>query len=224
MNHAMVRLLVLKDWYFNRLPITGFLGVGAASLLVAGMPSSAAFFAGSVLLITLLISVGIHLAMLTILYERSNQTLAFVMSLPISGAEYTAAKLLANLMLFLGVWLAMLGGAVATVAGAGWLPDGMIPYVVVVLTQILAGYVVLLAVALVTESMGWSIAVIVTTNLLLQAVMATVSNIPAVAATLRGETPVWAGPVLWILAAQTGAILLALGMAVAAQARKTEFL
>ena len=39
--------------------------------------------------------------MVTVVEERNEQTLPFVMSLPISPMEYTTAKILANLLIFL---------------------------------------------------------------------------------------------------------------------------
>ena len=42
--------------------------------------------------------------MATVVEERTDQTLPFVMSLPISAAEYTTAKILANLLIFLIPW------------------------------------------------------------------------------------------------------------------------
>lgn len=224
MNHAMVRRLVLKDWYFNRWPIAGFVLGGAAGLLLLRGGSEGLFYAGSILLITVVISIGIHLTMVTVLHERSEQTLAFVMSLPISGREYAAAKMLGNLLLFVLVWVALLAGVIGVIGATSWMPNGLIPFGVVVLMQLLVGYSLLLAVALVTESLNWTIVAIVVGNFVLQGVMYWVSHMPAVAATMRGDAVVWHPPVLALLAAQLAASAGLLAFAFRLQSRKTDFL
>jgi ABC-type Na+ efflux pump permease subunit len=62
-------------------------------------------------LITVIISIGAQMAVSTIVTERKEQTLSFVMSLPISYREYTACKVWGNLIIFLVPWLTMLLGS-----------------------------------------------------------------------------------------------------------------
>ena len=62
------------------------------ALLLVSNGGEGSFYAGCILLFTVLISLGIHLAMLTVVEERTQQTLPFVMSLPISPRDYTVAK------------------------------------------------------------------------------------------------------------------------------------
>src|SRR5262245_37633593 len=99
MNIGMVKRLIAKDWYLQRWPILGGLGAGAIAVALVGAANETAFYIGFVLLVSVLITVGVQLAMSTVLLERKEQTLSFVMSLPISAREYTVAKLAGNLML-----------------------------------------------------------------------------------------------------------------------------
>ena len=84
--------------------------------------------------------------------------------------------------------------------------------------------VLILAVALVTESQGWAIGAIVFGNLLLQAVMYYVSHIPSVAAAMKGPRIVWDQPVVTLLLAEVAVILLLLGLTFWLQSRKTDFI
>lgn len=224
MNHAMVKRLIRKDWYFNRLMIAAYVGAGLLSLLPIAVGGSAGFYAGSVLLITVLISVGIHLTMVTVEHERTEHTLAFVMTLPISAKEYTTAKILANVTIFFAAWTTLVVGTIAVIAGRGALPDGLIPYAVAILVQIFAGYCLLLGTAIVSESMGWTVGAIVFGNLALQGVMFALGKAPAVAQGVTVDAIVWSQPIVGVLWAEVAAILLMLALTFYLQSRKTDFL
>jgi ABC-2 type transport system permease protein len=221
-NNLMVKRLILKDWYFLRVPIIGYLAAGAVAVLLMANGGEGAFFAGSILLITILISVGIHVAMATVVNERKEQTLPFVMTLPISYMEYTTAKILANLLIFLLPWTALLIATLAlfTMANAG----GIIPFTLLLVTEIFASYCLLLSVALVSESQNWAIGAMVFGNLFLQAFMYWVSHIPSIARTMKGHVAVWSPAVVTILAVEIAIILLLLGATFFFQARKTDFI
>lgn len=221
---GMVRHLVLKDWYFHRYTIAGYLVAGAAALALVAAGGAFAFYAGSLLLITVLISLGIHLPMATVIDERKNQNLAFVMSLPITAREYTLAKVLANLLIVLVPWLALLIGAVAVIGARPGLPDGLIPFAVLVLLEIFASSCLILAVALVSESLGFTVAAIVFGNLTLQAFLYLVSHLPSVEAAIRGESAAFIPAELYLLLgllAATGAIL---AFTFYLQSRKKDFI
>src|ERR1700678_1720248 len=94
MNYSMIRILILKDWYLQRWSVLASLLGGLIALGIVCLGGNAAFMVGLVLLITALIAVGAQLAVTTMVNERKEQTLPFVMSLPISYREYTSAKLL----------------------------------------------------------------------------------------------------------------------------------
>ena len=83
-NYAMVRRLILKDWYLNRWMIIGSVPAGLASLAIILTGKQVAFLISIILLCMVIIGVGAQLAMATTINERKEQTLAFIMSLPVS--------------------------------------------------------------------------------------------------------------------------------------------
>jgi hypothetical protein len=107
MNYSMIRILILKDWYLQRWSVLASLLGGLIALGIVCLGGNAAFMVGLVLLITALIAVGAQLAVTTMVNERKEQTLPFVMSLPISYREYTSAKLLGTLLIFMLPWLTL---------------------------------------------------------------------------------------------------------------------
>jgi ABC-2 type transport system permease protein len=224
MSTFMIKRLILKDWELMRGTILLYLAAGAVALGLVAAGSEGTFYAGSILTITVLIALGIHLAMATVVVERTEQTLAFVMTLPISLKEYTAAKILANLLIFLIPWTAITLGTFAVLAGRAGFPAGLIPFSLLVLMEIFASYCLILAVALVSESQGWTIGATVFGELALQGVLYYVSHEPTINATMKGNRIVWSPPALHLLLGEVATILLLLGLTFWFQSRKTDFL
>ena len=224
MNNAMVQRLVLKDWFFLRWELISYTLAGVVALMLINTGSEGLFYAGSVLLMTILITVGIHLTFVTVVAERTEHTLPFVMSLPISAREYTAAKVLANMLIFLVPWTTLTLGAVAITWLSPVIPDGLIPFVVLVFTQILVGYCLILAVALVSESQGFTVVALVVANLSFQYFLYAVSHMTGIAAHMKGAAAVWNQPAVLLLSGQLAAILLLLVLTFYLQGRKTDFI
>ena len=224
MNLTMVKHLILKDWYFVRGPILGYLAAAAVGVGLVAVGSEQAFLAGSILLITILIAVGMHLPLATIVEERKAQTLPFVLSLPVSPREYIAAKILANLLIVLVPWLAIAGGSLAVAAARTGVQGGVIPFWVVVLTELLAASCLFITVAIATESLAWTVAVTVVSNLFFQAFLYTVSHIPSVAAEIKGPKAVWNRALICILLVEVAIIALLIAAAFYFPSRKKDLL
>ena len=224
MNASMVKRLILKDWYLQRWAIAGYLAAGVLAVALLAVGSEAAFYGGSVLLVSVLITAGIHLAFATVLLERKEQTLAFVMSLPISAREYTTAKIVGNLLMFLIPWATLVLASVIVILGAESLQDGLIPVTVVIFTEIFVSTCLLLGVALVSESQGWTVGTLVAGNLFFNFFIYGIFRIPAIAAASKSAAIVWGGPVMALLATEAAAIVLLLGITFVLQDRKTDFI
>ncbi len=224
MTGAMLRHWVAKDWSLNRLPIAlGILG-GVLSLVLIAWPSESAFYLGSVLLITVLIGTGFTVIMLTVVQERTEQTLPFVMSMPLSAADYTVIKLVGNMVLFLLPWLVLSLGTIGVILLRPTIPDGLIPFAILLLVELLTGYVMVLGVALVSESLGWSIAAVVVGNLAVQGFMYYTARVPAIAATMQADRVAWSTPASAILATEILVIVLVLVVTWRVQLMKTDVL
>ncbi|HZI58822.1 MAG TPA: ABC-2 transporter permease [Verrucomicrobiae bacterium] len=224
MNYSMVKCLMLKDWYLQRWTIAASLAAGAVTLAIILSGNKAAFYIGLLLLITVVISVGAHLAISTMVLERKEQTLSFVMSLPISYREYTAAKILVNLVLFLIPWLALVLGSFAIILLAPGLPHGLLPYVAIMATEILVSTSFIVSVALISESQGWTVAAIIAGNLALNVVGYFVAHIGSIARTMGEATVQWSPAGIFVLVAEFAAIALLLGFTFFLQSRKKDFL
>jgi hypothetical protein len=224
MNAVVIRHLVAKDWAFNRVPLAAAMGAGLIALaMLYWSATNLMFYLGAVLLITVVITIGIYLAFLTVIHEHTKGMLPFVMSLPITVREYTAAKLLSNGLLFLLPWVALGVGTAAVILARDGIPDGLLPYATLLLFHMLTGYVLTLATAIVTGSEGWTIAVAGATNLAFQGFMFWTGNLPDIAANTQGPVAVWSSSVRWLIAAELLAVLVILAITWGWQARRTDF-
>lgn len=223
MNADMIRHLVAKDWSFQRVPIALAMATTLVSLGLLFANSRGLFYVGAVLLISVVISVGIYLAIITVITERTEGMLPFVMTLPIDVREYTAAKLVANVALFCIPWFAALISAYFVITMREGVPDGLLPYAVVILLHLATGYVLTLGTALATGSPGWTIGVGGGANLVLQGFMYWVSHLPDVAASIDGPAAVWTGSIRWLIGAELVAVAAILWVTWTWQSRRTDF-
>ena len=224
MSTSIVQRLISKDWYLLRKPVLAYVAGGIVSLMLLQFGGAAAFNIGSLLIITLLIAFGMHVVMATVVGERIDQTLPFVMSLPISIAQYTLAKIVANATLFVGGWSIISVGVAAVVLFRAGVPHGLIMLSTIMLLYLLASYFVLLTVAVTTESMGATIGTVVTSNILLNVLMYSLSNVPSIKSTYGSASVVWTGTGLLVIGAELAVIVFALAATFVFQSRKTNFL
>jgi ABC-2 type transport system permease protein len=221
MSYVVVKRLILKDWYFQRWAIAAYLASGALALFLVAMKTQASFYGGTVLLLTVMITLGVHLAIATVVGERTEHTLPFIMSLPISPTDYTTAKIAANLSIFLIPWAALTLGVFA-VLGSG-ATGGLVPLAAIIMAEMVTSYCLLLAVAIITESLGWTIGVMMLANLFLQGFLYYVSHLPSIASGMKGGSAVWNLSVITLLTTEATLAVLFVGLAFLFQARKRDF-
>lgn len=224
--NPMVRRLILKDLDLLRPALVGYLVVGLAAVAMMATGRESAFYFGNVLLLTVVIAAGMHVAIVTAVLERTEQTLAFVMTLPISPRDYVLSKVGGGLLIFLVPWTILAASALVMLGSGRLGAEGraLVPFAVLTLMELLAAFCVQLAVAVVTESLAWTVVVQVVMNLLLQVYLYSVSRIPAIAGGLHGHRAVWPPVTLGLLAAEVAIVPLSLGLAYFLQERKRDFL
>jgi len=223
MNYAMVKRLILKDWYLQRWAILASLVGVVATLGIIATGGKVAFLLGLILLIMVIISIGAQMAVSTIVTERKEQTLPFVMSLPISYREYTASKIWGNLLIFLVPWLTMMLGSFGLLLLSPG-SRGLLPYAAIMSTEILLSTCLILAVALITESQGWTVAAIMVGNLAVNGLGYVFAHIGGIAKGMWGPAIQWSGAASAVLLAELTTVALLLGGTFFVQSRKKDFL
>ncbi|HEY2858752.1 MAG TPA: ABC-2 transporter permease [Terracidiphilus sp.] len=223
MNYSLVKSLILKDWYFQRRAILLSLAGGVASLAIVAFGGKLGFYVGLVFLITVMVVIASTLVMATLVGERENQTLAFVMSLPISFREYTAAKILVNLLVFIPFWLILVGGSLGLILAAPII-HGLFAFTVIMSVEILVSTCLMIAVGLVTESKGWTISATIAGNLAINVVGYIVAHIPGVSDGMFGTTIHWRPAATLSVLVEFALMALMLGGAFFIQSRKKDFI
>ena len=199
MNATAVWQLVRKDWDLMRRPLAAYVAAALVSLALAARGGAAGRTAAVTLALNVLIGLSFHVILGPVLGERERKTLGFVMSLPVTPDEVALGKLLSAYLLFL------LPGAIAATALV-WLTPFDIPRLMaashapwwthvpgtlawygLVLGAWLLLFTVVLGAAVVTESVGWTVAVLsglvfVLGNFVLQVL----PNLPGVRSYLHG--------------------------------------
>ena len=224
MNYSMIKVLMLKDWYLQRWFMLAALLGGVISLGIVCLGGQAAFTVGLILLVTVLVAVGGQLAVGSIVQERKDQTLAFVMSLPISFRDYTTSKLLGTLLIFLVPWLLLVLGCLTLFAVPNGIPHGLLPFTVIMSVEILVSACLQICMALVTESQGWTVCAVIVGNLALNFFGYYVAHVASIAKGMGGHAVMWSPAASVLLLTESGVIGLLLGVTFFIQGRKKEFL
>jgi hypothetical protein len=223
MNYSMVKSLILKDWYFQRRAILLALGGGAVSLGIVAFGGQPGFTLGLILLVTIMVMLSAMTVMANVIGERENQTLAFTMSLPISYLEYTTSKIVGNLLIFVPFWLTIVAGSVALILAAPVI-HGFFAFAIIMAVEILVSTCLMIAVALVSESKGWTISAMMVGNVALNVVGYLVAHIPGIRNGMFGNVIQWRPAATISVTVEFALIGLMLGGAFFIQSRKKDFI
>ena len=223
MNSPLDRLIA-KDWYIHRRIVLTYILAGALALGITVFGGGGlTFVLGAVLLLAVLGAGGIHVVFVSVLHERVEHTLAFVMSLPVSAAGYGLAKVASTLLIFSVVWLSLVAVVFLAIYGTP-IPDAFAPVAAAILLQQFLGFSFILGVAIVTESQGWTVGGIIASILSINVLVPVVLRLPEVRRVSAASLPDWSGTVGHIVQAQLALILVILLGTIALQSRKRDFI
>lgn len=222
LNWPVIRLLMIKDWQLFQKQLAAHLLGGIVALAFLGMAKPWAFYIGSLLLIILLVAVACFAVSTSLLVERKEQTLAFVMSLPVSPLDFTVAKLAGNLLTFLVPFLVM-ALFTAIIIFSTPLPDGLVVLAALVFGHVLVAYCISLAVAMQVESEGWNLFAMIGSMVLINPFLMLIGQMASVQSVLRGNAVIWPAPALAILGAQALIGFACLAFALWSNGRKPAF-
>ena len=224
MNIPVVKRLILKDWYLNRAIIVVSLVAGLVTIagVAAWHGTQLAILFGMIVLVTIMIGIGAML-MITIADERKLQTLPFVMTLPISYKEYTASKIVGSLLIFLVFWLALVAAMVLSILFLPGFRHGLIPFVVIMSVEILMSTCLITAVAVTTESHGWTVGVSQVGALSLNLIGWSIVRFPEIGGTMSSPAVHWSTTASVLILLEIGIIAVMLGAAFLVQSHKRDF-
>ena len=220
MNLQAIRILVLKDLFLSRRPLFAYFVAGLASSAVACLPEPTLAFVGFILVITVAIAAGIHLIGTLLLAETTDQTRLFVMSLPISLLDYSIGKISVVLTTYLIPWTAMF--ACLTMATFVLDKRGSVVVLPAIFLYLLGAFMLQLVTAVVSESVGFTICVMVGCNVGLNVLMMKLFANPEIVAVTKSDVLTWPIIVVQIVAVELVIIAVSLGLAFLFQTRKRD--
>ena len=220
MNLRAIQILFLKDLFLSRRHLFAyFVGGGAASAL-ACIPNATLAFVGFILVITVAIAAGIHLIGTLLLAETTDQTRLFVMSLPITLLDYSIGKISVVLTTYLIPWTAMFTCLIIAAFVMG--KQGSVVVLPAIFFFLLAAFMLQLVTAVVSESVGWTICVMVGCNVCMNVFLMKLFENPEVAEVTKGDVLAWPNFVLQIIGVELLIITVALVTAFLFQTRKRD--
>lgn len=221
MSHSMVRHLVMKDLRLAWPLVAGSLAAGALSLVVLPW-SGVAFFVGGSVFVVVLVILNVMLVGMSLMNERKEKIRVFMLSMPVSTTEYFVSKLLSSLLAYVVPSAALTLAAVLLLVATP-LPNGLVPLAVVISVHCLFYFCVYLSFALVSDSQGWMMTIIVCGNVSISFVIPFLMNMTSLRGTLGAEIATWGGDVVGFMALELVLSVLALVISFVVNSRKTEF-
>ena len=222
MNTESITMLFLKDLYLSRRPLFAYFAAGIACSALGVVPQPTFAFIGFVLILTVAIGSGMHLLGELLLSEGNDQTRAFILSLPVSLLDYSVAKIAVVLTTFLIPWSTMFACSIVLTSVLPWGHAGVIPVVVVVFLELLAAYTLQLVTAVISESTGWTVCVMVACNVFLNLFLMRLLQLPEVQEMSKSDLLTFSPLMIQIMCIELGLIVAALAMALAMQTRKRD--
>jgi len=221
--NASIKKLVIKDCQLHQKMIALYVVGGILGLAIFSMPYSYSFYMGCVILMTVMIAAGFHMINLTIINEKKEQTLPFVMSLPIRPVDYAMGKLITNLMVFMMPW-AMLTLGLVFITLFGPISDGLLPFLLLISFQLVVNHIVVLSLTIITESEGWSIFVMVIVNLFLNPIIMLLARNPVFYEYFDKDEIFWSAGAGVMFSVQAAIVIFSLVAVFLLQARRRTFI
>jgi ABC-2 type transport system permease protein len=223
MNTYMITKLIIKDWHLFKGYMLGYalLGIISAGLMTA--PSSGVYYLGVVGLITVLIGSSAHLAIVSVVTEKKEHQLSFIMALPVSPMDYALSKMLGGLTIYLVSW-GIIVTATILIIYFSHMPNGMLPMLIICALEILVATTILLCAGVLSGSVPVTIVVMIILNLFFNMFMFAVAGIEAIGSHIESPTAIFNSTVFNLIGAELLAIAIVISTTIFIKSRKACFL
>jgi ABC-type Na+ efflux pump permease subunit len=187
------------------------------------IPSKAAFHVGSIMLMTVVIGAACHLVIWSVFIERKEYQLSFIMSLPIDALDYALSKLAGGIIMYLVPWSVLLAITLAVVHFSH-VPDGLLPFTLIMFIEVLAAYIALISVAITTQSDAWTIITMVVLNMMFSVFMVLLGGNPEIGSYLQEPVSHWNAAAVSVLTGEAFFIAAVLALTLLVLSRRRCFL
>ncbi len=224
MNYRAVRILFLKDLFLARKFLFGYFTGGLVACAMAGFPDKTVAFIGFIMMITVAIAAGIHFIGNLLLGESIDQTRSFIMSLPVSLLDYSIGKISVVLTTFMIPWTAMFASSFLLTFVLPWAKHGSVVILPPIFLFLLCTFTLQLVIAVITESIGWTIGVMVACNVGLNLFLMKLYAVPEVEQAVKSETISWPAVIVGLTLIELLFVVATIGLAFVIQTRKRDLI
>ena len=222
MNMQAVRILFLKDLFLSRRFLFAYFAAGLVASAIVCIPNQTFSFVGFILVMTVAIASGIHLIGTLMLSETTDQTKLFIMSMPISLLDYSVSKISVVLTTYLIPWASMFFSLLIVTYTMG--KQGNVTVLPAIFLFLLSGFTLQLVTAVISESVGWTICVMVGCNVLLNVFMMQLFGNEDVKTMVENNVLSWPSFIVQVISIELVTILSALVIAFLFQTRKRDLI
>jgi len=216
--------LIAREFHMHRWMMGGTILAGFAGLAVVAHGGSISFNVGFLIWLTTIVAFGVVIAMFGIASERKERVMNWVLSLPVAHGEYVRIKVLALLLCFVVVWFVLSAAALGLVVALPGLPDGLLPFAVLLSAFLLGNYSFVVCSALHSRSEGMMTFVVVVHNVAISLFMFAVAAIDDISRHMQGPVAVW-NPAFWtVLAIELAVFLILFSLPFFVAARRRDFI
>jgi ABC-type transport system involved in multi-copper enzyme maturation permease subunit len=219
----MTRKLIAREFYMHRWIIGGSILAGLAGLAVVARGGHMNFNVGFLIWLTTIVAFGVVVAMFSIASERKERVMNWVLSLPVAHGDYIRIKVLALLLCFSVVWFILSGAAIGLLVALPALPDGMLPFAVLLCVFMLGNYAFVVSSALHVHSEGPMTLVIIVHNIAITLFMFALASIDEIQRYSQGPAAVWNSAFWTVLVVELAVFLILLALPFLIAARRRDF-
>jgi hypothetical protein len=159
-----------------------------------------------------------------LLSESTDHTRLFVMSMPVSLLDYSLGKISVVLTTYLIPWSTMLALCIIATFAMPNSKHGSVVVLPAIFLFLLCGFMVQLVTAVVTESVGWTICVMVGCNVLLNVFLMKLFTYPEIEAARNSELVSWPPVIVQLIMVELLIIAVSLVAAFFFQTRKRDLI
>jgi len=222
--NPLTRKLIAREFHRHRWLIAVSLVAGLGGLAVVTRGGSIAFNVGFLVWLTTIVAFGVVIAMFGIATERKERVMNWVLTLPISHGDYVRAKVVALLVCFIVVWFVLGVAALGLVVALPELPDGLLPFAVLLIAFLLGNYSFVVCSALHSHSEGLMTVVILVHNTAITLFMFAVAAMDDISRHMRGAVPVWNSAFWTVLGIEVAVFLILFALPFFVAARRRDFI
>jgi ABC-2 type transport system permease protein len=221
--NPLTRKLIAREFYVHRWMIVGCILAGLAGLACVARGGHMNFNVGFLIWLTTIVAFGVIVAMFGIATERKERVMNWVLSLPVAHGNYVRTKVLALMLCFGVVWFALSAAAIGLILVQADLPDGLLPFAVLLCVFMLGNYAFVVSSALHLRTEGQMTFVVVVHNIAITLFMFLVASIDEIQRHTQGPVAVWNSAFWTVLLIEIAVFLILLALPFLIAARRRDF-